>query len=665
MMMLSERSDSGVTSPHSNHQSEDRLSMPSPCDLTVSLVGLSCHSSGITLINTLFYSLQMIDNIPSDDIRKRILTMTKRSCYDEEDKICLMQILSLLNNLEALSQDHEISGEFTSLDSMASKQIHQPNNAKNRIVATVQPYTEFYEEPITPQLKNGHRMASSTNKVMLWTSLQESGVFEEPMAVNQGTQTHSEEFPLPERPSGDLSVEIQKLNKFRERIEMVVGHNAKLLSPDQRKLEFYKERAETLESKLIIYESSDDIQLRRLGERLQREVQLESLSKQLQQQVAEMDKANQILEEERCEFEEAENDTRLKFQRLEVDFEMVTQRNVELEMSEEALQLKLQEAKTQLAMFEDKVHELETRLEEMARATAVESMESALEDDLRKQVLDMHKREQSMQQNLDELKRAYNETLENADNVWAEMENEYKTRLKQCESNEVGLQSKLQQLEERIKRDSDFAQERLMQMEELETCMKQRIGTLNRENKDLAAKYSTLLDEFNCLKEEYHQLKGYMSGPAAEQLERERRKIGALEDELEHATKMLKQMEARNKDNAISLKLRMSAAIKELENIRITNNELQEEVVTLEARIMEAKRMQSIDEETIRHLTEELRLKLKQLNTYQMSSVHKSTEPTLAQELASSFHPTPYPKCPSHPVCEVRKGIYFGHECTN
>lgn len=35
MMMLSERSDSGVTSPHSNHQSEDRLSMPSPCDLTV------------------------------------------------------------------------------------------------------------------------------------------------------------------------------------------------------------------------------------------------------------------------------------------------------------------------------------------------------------------------------------------------------------------------------------------------------------------------------------------------------------------------------------------------------------------------------------------------------------------------------------------------------
>lgn len=588
----------------------------------------------------------MIDNIPSDDIRKRILTMTKRSCYDEEDKICLMQILSLLNNLEALSQDHEISGEFTSLDSMASKQIaqQQPNSSKNRIVATVQPYTEFYEEPITPQLKNAHRMTSSTNKVMLWTSLQESGVFEEAMSVNQGTQTHSEEFPLPERPSGDLSAEIQKLNKFRERIEEVVGNNksAKLLSPDQRKLEFYKERTETLESKLMIYESSDDIQLRKLGERLQREVLLESLTKQLQQQIAEMEKTNQILEEERCEFEEAENDTRLKFQRLEVDFEMVTQRNVELEMGEEALQLRLQEAKTQLAIFEDKVHQLETRIEELSRNKPVVPMSDVTtHEDLRQQILEMHKRELTMQQNLDELKRAYNETLENADAVWAEMENEYKTKLKQCEVNEIGLQSKLQQLEERIKHDSQFAQERLMQMEELEACMKQRIGVLNRDNKDLTVKYATLLDEFNSLKDEYQQLKVYMSGPAAEILERERRKICALEDELEHTTKMLKQMEARNKDNAISLKLRMSAAIKELENIRITNNELQEEVVTLEARIMEAKRMQCIDEDTIRHLTEELRLKQKQLNTYQTTSVFKTTEPSLAQELASSFPPTP------------------------
>lgn len=54
-----------------------------------------------------------MDQIPTDEVRKRILTMSKRSCYDEEDKACLMQVMSLLNNLEALSQDQEMS----SLDS--------------------------------------------------------------------------------------------------------------------------------------------------------------------------------------------------------------------------------------------------------------------------------------------------------------------------------------------------------------------------------------------------------------------------------------------------------------------------------------------------------------------------------------------------------------------
>lgn len=600
--------------------------------------------------------------------------MTKRTCYDEEDKICLMQILSLLNNLEALSQDQEISGEFSSLDSTASKHMYPPAS-KNRIVATVQPYTEsaFYEEPITPHLKNGHqRMATSSNsKVMLWTSLQESGVFEEPITMHQSTQTHTDEFPFPERPnpSGELSAEIQKLNKFRERIEKVVGHNksasgvVKLLSPDQRKLEYYKGRVDTLESKLIIYESSDDIQLRRLRERLQREVQLESLTRQLQEQIAELEKTNQVIEEERCELEELENDTRLKYQKLEVDFEMVTQRNVELEMNEEALQMKLQEAKNKIAMFEEEIRQLEARIENLTKSNeanyALNKISTEGELELNQQIVELQKRELNMQQTLDELKRAYNETLENADNVWAEMENEYKMKLKQCEMNEVGLQSKLQQLEERIKHDSQFAQERLAQMEELEVCLKQRIATLNRENKDLSMKYSTLIDECNNLKDEYQQLKAYVTGPAAEVLDRERKRIATLEEELQHAAKMLKQMEAKNKDNVIGLKFKMSAAIKELENIRITNNELQEEVVTLEARIMESKRVQSIDDETIRHLTEELRTKQKQLNQ-QHAIVYKAVaEPTLAQELACHFPPAPVLMTPTTAISEVVKQWWY------
>lgn len=608
----------------------------------------------------------MIDS-DNDDIRKRILGMTKRSCYDEEDKIALMQVLSLLNNLEALSQDHEISGEFSSLDSMANgaagggggvgKQEAQKASPHPVPVATVQPFTDsgLYEEPITPQLKNSLRgmtttTTSTNSKVMLWNSLQESG-FEEQMVAHQATQTHTDEFPLPERP-GDLTTEIQKLYKFRERIEEVVGHKkgaagaGQLLSPDQRKLEYYKERAEALESKLVIYESSDDVQVRRLGERLQREVQLEALAKRMRQSIAELEKANQVLEEERCEFEEAENDTRLKFQRLEVDFELMTQRNVELEMGEEALQAKLQEARKQLAIFEERVRRMELRIAELEalKRTAcgadqpADTLTGTVEGELRQQVGEMLKREQAMQQNLDELKRAYNETLENADNVWAEMENEYKDKLKECAMNEQGLQSKLQQLEERIEHDSQFAQERLLQMEELEASLKQRISALNRDNKDLAAKYASLLDEFDALKEEYQKLKVYLSGPAAEILERERRKVGCLEDELRHSNEMLVQLEARSKDGMLGLKLQMTAAIKELENIRITNGELQEEVDTLEARVLEAKRLQTVDEETIRQLTEELRVKQRQLNNYQ-TSAYKSTQPNLAQELGSANFP--------------------------
>lgn len=103
IMHHSERSDSGVTSPNSHHHLDDQQTsgVPSPC----------CD-------------LSLLDQIPTDDVRKRIATMTKRSCYDEEDKLCLLQILSLLNNLEALSQDHEIASEDMSLELPAVSQTH-------------------------------------------------------------------------------------------------------------------------------------------------------------------------------------------------------------------------------------------------------------------------------------------------------------------------------------------------------------------------------------------------------------------------------------------------------------------------------------------------------------------------------------------------------------
>jgi hypothetical protein len=64
-----------------------------------------------------------------------------------------------------------------------------------------------------------------------------------------------------------------------------------------------------------VYESSGDMQMRLLAERLQKEVALSAQVKDLTARVQHLVTENRLLEEEKCEFEEAENDTRLKCQK--------------------------------------------------------------------------------------------------------------------------------------------------------------------------------------------------------------------------------------------------------------------------------------------------------------------------------------------------------------
>lgn len=112
LLILSDRSDSGITSPH--HHLDDHQSVSiSPCSLSVSACSFPLLIKSV--LTSILCQFQMIDQIPTDDVRKRLLLMTKK-CYDEEDKVCLMQILSLLNNLEALSQDQSLNGDDMSVD---------------------------------------------------------------------------------------------------------------------------------------------------------------------------------------------------------------------------------------------------------------------------------------------------------------------------------------------------------------------------------------------------------------------------------------------------------------------------------------------------------------------------------------------------------------------
>ncbi|XP_049284250.1 restin homolog isoform X1 [Anopheles funestus] len=742
LIMLSERSDSGVTSPNSHHHLEDQQSgVPSPCDLS------------------------LLDQIPTDDVRKRLVAMTKRSCYDEEDKLCFLQILSLLNNLEALSQDHEITGEDMSLEPSVQKYNYSlPDSSTppkallhsaaaavmnsstpfkagtGRIVATVQPFHSSDQHvPTSTSQPKATSIASiaetfgGMKKSTRWnnaTSLQESGVFVDEPCSHVATQTETEDFPALEKTNAELCAEIEKLNRFREKIEECKGVAAAVCKTpnkgsmvalnlpaasgdeacDRRRLQFYVERAEMLENKLKVYESSGDQQQRHLSERLQREVQLETWVKQLSEKLGRVELENERLEEERCELEEIENDTRLRLQRLEEDLEVMGQRNEELEMSRSSYQSKFQDAKENITNLEELIHKYEEKIflleenenelrekieliymfipmmllynswqlqeqfkqyhatlmaqhsfhqQKQQKSTLSYAEPHAIQciptehidyydssrsqaDDLQGRLSELMSREKELTQNIAELNRAYNETLENADNLWAQMEREYKEKISRCEQEEATLKSKIAQLEERLSKDSEYASERIAHLEEAENSLKSRVSRLGKENKELSAKHGALLEEYGTLKDDYAKLQNYLRGPAAEALEREKKRVLALEDELAHTAQMLRDGEESHRTEVGTLRGRLLTSTKELNHIEVTNSELREEVETLEARIRELMSQRGNDEERIKQLTEELEAKQSQIVALQHArkiggtgagSNRSSVGRSLAQEL--------------------------------
>lgn len=559
-------------------------------------------------------------------------------------------------------------------------------NQGGKIVATVQPFSSSNEDLYRSRSNTSPQETPLKKNSKSWcsTSLQESGVFEgESVEIcHVTTQTELTDFPSLEKTNADLCAEIEKLNQFREKVEE--GKNLALLAADncdQQRLQYYKERVSALERKILIYESSGDVQTKRLADRLQKEVQLENLIKQYQDKISKLQSENRLLEDERNELEEIENDTRLLNQRLEVEMEVMSQRNIELEISKETYHEKYQEAKETIACLEETIQKYEERIfvleehenelrhqlemisaivpvvgaycvwraRQMTTATRAETpkmppsltvtvepmeVDEITSDDsatialLQQRMSELLNREKELTQNISELNRAYNETLENADNLWAQMEKEYKERISAYEEGEQSLKAKLVQLEERLEKDSFYAQERITHLEETEMSLKDRITKLIKENKEIMAKNAALLEECNQLKEEYAKLRQYVEGPAADALDKEKRKIKLLEEELISATKMLKHTEEAHLEELCMLKNQLKSVNKELTHTEVTNSELKEEVETLECRIRELCKQRTIYEDKIKYLTEELKTKERVVRPPYLM------EKSLAQELA-------------------------------
>lgn len=223
-------------------------------------------------------------------------------------------------------------------------------SSHSRIVATVQPYTNSTTPsvPTTPSKRACHGSWQNT-------SLSESGVFVECdlLSTHTDTETETERLPqsLPSSPSHPHS---------------------------HPHLQYYQERLVQLEGKLLVYESSGETQAKHLAERLQREVQLNKQVKELIERVELLVEQNALLDEAKCEFEEAENDTRLHLQRNEEELEILRQRNVELEFSKDALGAKYRDCRAECLILREDLSAAETQLEHLQseRQRAKQQLES-------------------------------------------------------------------------------------------------------------------------------------------------------------------------------------------------------------------------------------------------------------------------------------------------
>lgn len=549
----------------------------------------------------------------------------------------------------------------------ASCQLQASPPKHPKIVATVQPYST-----------SGFRSFAEPKKE----------VFEpEPLAVSQETQTDADDTF---KTNAELYAEIDKLNRFRKKVEessKVGGISASTVSPndgdtiEQRHLKFYQERMRMLEGKLEIFESSGDAQKRLLANRLQHEVQLESKVNQLQEAVMKLKHKNQELEENNCELEEIENETRHRWQKLEEEFEVMTQRNAELEMAKDSYHEKYEEARDSVEYLEEclqgseeRIKSLETRQKELVRRlqlsqsfipavalfqmwkmqkmklpamikppTEATHMEIPPDHPIHKKFAELQSREKQLTQNINDLNRAYQETLENADNLWAQMEKEYKDKISNYEKLEVSLKTKIQQLEKRLLKDTEESFERIAALEENEFQLKSKQGKLGRDLKEQQRKNSELIDELNVAKDEHQKLQAYMNGPMAESLDKEKRKLRRTEEDLQLMRNALKDAENAHKNEQNLLKRQLQKMHKELKNFEVTNSELKEEVETLERRIVELEVYQVGDKTKIQELIDELETKC-QTQQQPPSRPFRPVQVTksLAQEL--NQRPVPIPR---------------------
>lgn len=318
------------------------------------------------------------DSLKSNPVKEHLEQMILNAA-SAEDRSCLEQVLMLLYNLQALSssvsEDECYQAKPRRLCDLRSKDTDIPSHKTQKAIATVTPYQQKgYKCESLESLCSEERKPNSV--------LQESGIFEGVETETKSTQTDvNESFEC----TGELNTEIQRLNSIREKLERQGVRNRTLSVKEEgeglecrcvklgkKHKQYYERRLKFLEGKISIYEAAQDVKEAKLAQRLQKEFLLENRIQELESQLTELQDKYERLEEECCELEEIENDTRLHWQQLEMDYELCSAQLRDMTEQRECSRAQAERLMTELTNREcalkTRESELLTRLDKLEKA---------------------------------------------------------------------------------------------------------------------------------------------------------------------------------------------------------------------------------------------------------------------------------------------------------
>ncbi|XP_072932888.1 uncharacterized protein [Epargyreus clarus] len=321
------RMDSGYKSPHApSSPCNPRRHLTTPHDDFK-----EDFAKAQVLADILDRNSETSDSLKSNPVKDHLEQMILNAA-SAEDRTCLEQVLMLLYNFQALSSSVSEDECYQTkpkricdlrLKSETDILLHKTQKA----IATVTPYQQKgYKCESLESLCSEERKPNNI--------LQESGIFEGIETESKSTQTDvNDSFEC----TGELNTEIQRLNSIREKLERQGVRNRTLSTKDdgeglecscvklgKKHKQYYERRLKFLEGKISIYEAAQDVKEAKLAQRLQKEFLLENRIQELESQLTELQDKYERLEEECCELEEIENDTRLHWQQLEMDYELCT-----------------------------------------------------------------------------------------------------------------------------------------------------------------------------------------------------------------------------------------------------------------------------------------------------------------------------------------------------